>query len=425
MKKIAIIGSGGREHALAWKFAQSVGTENVFTLPGNGGIPNSHKLDITNFHEIERFCIEHEIDLIFVGPEQPLSKGMVDYFIKRKIRIFGPDKNAAQLESSKIFAKEFMKKYGVATSEFHSFIGIENANRYIDTKQGKCVIKYDGLAGGKGVFVCSSIENAYNALHEIKNQYGEEVFFLIEEIISGDEISIIGFTDGNSVKLLQVSQDHKQLNDGDKGPNTGGMGAYSPVPGCSPELMAKINDSIIQPTLTGIRSENMNYKGVIYFGIMVSDKVPYLLEYNVRFGDPETEVLLPSLKTDLLKITEACLDGRLDSVNLEFEPGFFADVVLVSNGYPQKYERGDEIIGLDKMSDGTLIFHAGTKSDNGTILTDGGRVLNIVCKGYTLEEAVQNAYHEISKIRFNGMYYRNDIGKRKNTNFNNTFKTNN
>jgi phosphoribosylamine--glycine ligase len=417
MKKVAIIGSGGREHALAWKFAQSIEKENVFVLPGNGGIPNSRNVDITNFHDIEQFCIEHAVDFIFVGPEQPLSEGIVDYFQNRNIKILGPDKNAAQLEVSKIFAKEFMKKYGVSTADFKSFKGIKDAGNYIESKNGQCVIKYDGLAGGKGVFVCSSIDDSYRALQDINIQYGEDVEFLIEDIISGDEISIIGFIDGKTIILLQASQDHKQLLDGDKGLNTGGMGAYSPVSGLGETLLKKIEEKIIFRTLTGIQSENMNYKGVIYFGIMVKEGEPYLLEYNVRFGDPETEVLLPALVNELTHITDACLNGTLNDLRLEFEPAYFADVVLVSDGYPLNYEKGFEIKGLDKISNETLVFHAGTQALNEKIVTNGGRVLNIVCKGNTLDEAFQNVYKEVNKIEYKNKYFRKDIGKRRNKHF--------
>ncbi len=416
--KITIIGSGGREHALAMKFGQSVGQENVFVLPGNGGIPNSFAVDITNFHELERFCIERETDLIFVGPEQPLSSGIVDYFNARNISIFGPDKRAARLEASKVFAKEFMKKYGVSTADFETFKGPDDASRYAKEKQGICVIKYAGLAAGKGVFVCSSIDECDKALQEIKIQYGDNAELIIEETIQGDEISIIGFTDGNTIKLLQASQDHKQLNEGDTGPNTGGMGAYSPVPGLNTELMNRICSTIIQPTLNGIQSEQMDYKGVIYFGIMVKEGEPYLLEYNVRFGDPETEVLLPSLKNDLLEIVEACLTEQLDKVQLDFEPGYFADVVLVSGGYPNRYEKGIEITGLEEISEEITVFHAGTKLLNGKIYTDGGRVLNIVGHGETLDKALKNVYKEIDKINYWNMYYRKDIGRRKNIHFN-------
>ena len=414
MKKTAIIGSGGREHALAWKFAQTLTWKNVFTLPGNGGIPNSHFVDTNNFTEIENFCKNNEIDLIFVGPEQSLAAGIVDYFKDKDIKVFGPDKEAAKLEASKIFAKQFMQKYGVATADFKIFKNIDDAKNIIEEKNGNLVIKFDGLAAGKGVFVCSSVDEANSALQELEKTYGKNVNFLVEDKISGDEISIIGFTDGKTIKLLQTSQDHKQLLDGDKGPNTGGMGAYSPVPGISNELMQKIQNKIIMPTLQGIKAENFNYKGVIYFGIMIKNNEPYLLEYNVRFGDPETEVLLPALKNDLYEIVTQCLSGKLENINFEFEEDYFADVVLVSGGYPKKYNKGYVINGLDNISKESLIFHAGTKKEAGVILTNGGRVLNIIGRGKTLNKALDNAYKEVNKIYFKNMFFREDIGKRKN-----------
>ncbi len=412
--KITIIGSGGREHTLAWKFAQTLTWENVFTIPGNGGIPNSHFVDTNNFTEIETFCKKNEIDLIFVGPEQPLANGIVNFFEDKDIKVFGPDKEAAKLEASKIFAKQFMQKYGVATADFQIFNNIEDAKNIIEEKNGNLVIKFDGLAAGKGVFVCSSVNEANSALQELEKIYGKNVNFLIEDKISGDEISIIGFTDGNTIKLLQTSQDHKQLLDGDKGPNTGGMGAYSPVPGIIKKLIQKINDKIVSPTLKGIKAENFNYKGVIYFGIMVKNNEAYLLEYNVRFGDPETEVLLPALKNDLYEIVNACLSGELKNINFEFEEDYFADVVLVSGGYPKKYNKGYVINGLENISENTLIFHAGTKTEAGVMLTNGGRVLNVTGRGKTLNKALDNAYKEVNKIYFKKMFFREDIGKRVN-----------
>ncbi len=412
--KIAIIGSGGREHAISWKFAQTAGIDNVFTLPGNGGIPNSHAVDTADFSAIEEFCGEKDIDLIFVGPEQALSEGITDYFAGKKQSVFGPDKQAAKLEASKIFAKNFMKKYGVSTADFKSFNHIDQASKTIEEKQGNLVIKFDGLAAGKGVFVCSNTDEAKQALNELKASYGEELDFIIEDKISGDEISLIGFTDGKTVKLLQASQDHKQLNDGDTGPNTGGMGAYSPVKELSEALMQKIKAQIINPTLQGIQSEKMNYKGVIYFGIMIKDTVPYLLEYNVRFGDPETQVLLPALKNDLYQIVDACLSQSLDTIEFKFEKGFFADIVLVSGGYPKQYEKGCVINGLNSIAENTLVFHAGTRKEADLMLTNGGRVLNIVAKGSTLNDALDNAYKEAEKIYFKNMFYRKDIGKRLN-----------
>ncbi len=415
--KIAVIGSGGREHALAWKFAQDLGIENVFTLPGNGGIPNSVPIDITDFEAIEAFCIQAEISLIFVGPEQPLSAGIVDFFRERNLHIFGPDKISANLEGSKIYAKNFMTEYGVATAPYVAFEKTEDAYEYIREKSGNCVIKFDGLAAGKGVFVCNDEEEAFEALKELENQYGSTVNFLIEEKINGDEISIIGFTDGKNIKLLHSSQDHKQLLAGDTGPNTGGMGAYSPIPGISKGLMQRIENMIITPTIKGIFSEKMNFKGMIYFGIMVKDGNPYLLEYNTRFGDPETEVLLPALKNNLAEVVFACLNGALSTVELEFEHSYFADVVLASGGYPKSYEKGFEIKGLDKLKSDTLVFHAATTLINNLPHSSGGRVLNVVCKGNTLEDALKKVYEEVEKISFENMYFRHDIGRRTNMHF--------
>ena len=413
-KKVAIIGSGGREHALAWKFAQTLTWENVFTLPGNGGIPNSRSVNIADFEEVERFCMYNSVDMIFVGPEQPLAGGIVDYFKNKNIKIFGPDKQGAKLEASKIFAKQFMQKYGIATADFEIYNNVNDAKYTVAKKLGNLVIKFDGLAAGKGVFVCSSIYEANAALQELEKAYGANVNFIIEDKIPGDEISIIGFTDGKSIKLLQPSQDHKQLLDGDKGPNTGGMGAYSPIEGISDELMQKIHNKIVTPTLKGIQSEQFDYKGIIYFGIMVKSGEPYLLEYNVRLGDPETEVLLPALKNDLYEVIEACLSNTLETITFEFEEDFFADVVLVSGGYPKEYQKGYVINGLEKISEDTLIFHSGTKKEAGIILTNGGRVLNIVARGKTLNKALDNAYEEVNKIYFKKMFFREDIGKRKN-----------
>ncbi len=409
--KIAIIGSGGREHALSWKLAQTLGKEAVYTLPGNGGIPNSHPIDTNDFEAIKTFCQTHKITYIFVGPEVPLANGIVDYFNKTTIKALGPCKDAAQLEGSKIFSKKFMQKYGVATAPFRTFGRLSDAEATVQEMKGNLVIKYDGLAAGKGVFVCDNEEEARAGLAEMRQQYGEECPFLIEHKIVGDEISIIGFTDGKNIKLLLPSQDHKQLNDGDTGPNTGGMGVICPVPFWNATLAEEIETKIVQPTLKGIQAENMNYKGIIYFGIMIGAKGAELLEYNVRFGDPETEVLLPSLKTDLAEITKACLNGTLAEIELEFHNGFFVDVVQVSGGYPKAYQKGYEIKGLETIED-AIIFHAGTKIQNGKIVTNGGRVLNIVAQGPTLETAIKKAYKACKKINFKNNFYRKDIGRR-------------
>lgn len=413
--KIAVIGSGGREHALAWKFAKSVGWDNVFTLPGNGGIPNSFTINIMDFDAIKAFCVQQKIDLIFVGPKQPLAAGMVDYFRKTNIQIFGPTQKVAQLEASKVYAKYFMQKYEVSTARFKIFQNTTHAKEYATQMHGFCVIKYDGLAAGKGVFLCGNLSELALAFDVIVATYGENLLLVVEQRLEGDEISIIGFTDGKTVKLLQASQNYKQLLEGDKGVNTSGMGAHSPIEGLDPVLMKKIHLRIIKPTMQGIEEEKMDYKGMINFGIMVENGIPYLLEYNTRFGDTETEVILPALKTDLVTIVAACFNGNIS--NLEFETGFFSDVVLVSRGYPKEYAKGLSIYGLENLEKDILIFHAGTKKKEATLVTHGGRVLHVVGHGATLEESLQKVYNQIQKIHFDGMYFRKDIGKRRNGNF--------
>ncbi len=410
--KIAVIGSGGREHAIYYKLSQSVPENDVFVLPGNGGIKNKANIGVTNFAEIKKFCEEKGIELIVVGPEVPLAEGIVDYFKDTNIKVFGPSKDASKLESSKIYAKEFMNKYGVSTAQHWTFDSIEKSYELVDKLNGNLVIKYDGLAGGKGVYVCSSTEEAKESLKEMSSKYGENVKFLIENKLNGKEMSIIAITDGKEIQLLSPSQDHKQLNDGDKGPNTGGMGAYCPASFINDKLQQKIISNIVNPTLKGIQSEKFNYKGFIYFGLMIVSDEPYLLEYNIRLGDPETEVILPALENDLLEMILSCFDGTLKEKQPKFKNGSYVDVVLVSGGYPGSYEKGCEITGLEKLNNDTLVFHAGTVNKDGKILTSGGRVLNIVAHGNNLSEAIKNSYKECEKISFKNMYYRKDIGKR-------------
>lgn len=410
---IAILGSGGREHALAWKLAQSVPAEQIYTLPGNGGIPNSVPIDSADFATLKTFCMERTIDLIVVGPEAPLAAGVVDYFAGSGIKIFGPTQRAAQLESSKVWAKQFMARYGVATASFKQFEHPSEATSFVNEAHGNVVIKYDGLAAGKGVYVCSSTEEAFDALEDILFTYGKDARLVVEEKLSGSEISIIGFTDGHHIKMLTPSQDHKQLLDGDQGPNTGGMGAFCPVPFLTPPMMAEILTTIVEPTLRGVQAEQLDYKGVIYFGIMITPQGPKLLEYNARLGDPETEVILPALKSDLLALILACLDGKLQAFPMAFHDGYFVDVVLASGGYPKKYAKGYEISGLDQVSPDTLVFHSGTARKNGKIVTAGGRVLNIVAHGSDLPATIQKVYQECPRVTFQGVHYRKDIGQRK------------
>ncbi len=398
-----------------WKLAQSVPTENIYALPGNGGIPNSIAIDAFDFEAVKAFCEENGIDLIVVGPEAFLAAGVVDYFADSGIKIFGPSKEGARLESSKIWSKQFMQKYGVATADFKVFTNPDDAKPYITELHGNLVVKFDGLAAGKGVYVCSSEAEALDALDDLVQTYGQNAEFLIEEKLIGSEISIIGFTDGRHIKMLLPSQDHKALLDGDHGPNTGGMGAFCPVPFCDDALMQQIMTAAVNPTLQGIQAEGLDYTGIIYFGLMITEKGPELLEYNVRLGDPETEVILPAMKSDLLELILACLDGTLVDYTMEYHAGYFVDVVLVSGGYPKNYTKGYEISGLDAVSDDTMVFHAGTALKDGKIVNSGGRVLNIVAHGDDLTATIKKVYAECPKVVFQDVFYRKDIGQRKNS----------
>ncbi len=410
--KIAVIGSGGREHAISWKLAQSTGWENIYVLPGNEGIPRSFNADINNFEALEKYCQSEGIGLIVVGPEQPLANGIVDYFRKTSIKILGPTKAASIMEGSKIYAKQFMRRHGVATSDFEVFDNIDAALPYIKSKNGDCVIKYDGLAAGKGVFVCSNMEEAEAAVAEFRETYGDNADFIVEDKIVGDEISIIGLTDGKTIKLMPPSQDHKQVFDNDLGPNTGGMGAFCPAPFYTEKLAEEIDRLIVQPTLKGIQNDNLDYKGFIYFGVMMDSNGPKLLEYNARLGDPETEVLMPALNADLKEAVLAALDGNLENVSWAWNEGYFVDVVLTSGGYPKSFQKGFVIKGLDDVDTDTLLFYAGVKKEAEILLTNGGRVVNVVCSGKTLDEAIDNTYRNCNKICFEGMHYRKDIGRR-------------
>lgn len=410
--KVAVLGSGGREHALVWKLCQHHRPEDIYFLPGNPGFKQVYPLDVSDFQALEAFCRKENIELLIVGPEAPLVEGITDYFQDKPLKVFGPDKAAAQLESSKIWAKRFMKKHKVATAAFEAYQSPDEAKNMIASFNGNLVIKYDGLAGGKGVYVCKSMKDANAALADLKKKHGPHFPFLVEQILEGQEISIIGITDGKSIKLLTPSQDHKRAFDGDEGPNTGGMGAFCPVPFYDKVTQEAIDRDIIQPTLQGIKAEGMNYKGFIYFGIMLTKRGPKLLEYNTRFGDPEAEVVLPKLKTDLLELIQAAMDERLDEVAIEEHPGAFVDVVLTSGGYPGSYPVGKPITGLNQLSDETWVFHSGTKMENGKLVTAGGRVLNIVCQGNNLEEAIAKVYTECAKVSFEGMEYRKDIAQK-------------
>ncbi|MBN2461490.1 MAG: phosphoribosylamine--glycine ligase [Candidatus Cloacimonetes bacterium] len=414
--QVAVLGSGGREHAIAWKLNQSSRIDKIFSIPGNGGTSNNILLDIMDFKSIAEFCRSAKIDVLVVGPEAPLAAGITDYMVQAGIRVFGPNRQAARLESSKVFAKQFMKKHGVASAAFTEISCADKASegRMKDffLKEDGCVIKYDGLAGGKGVYVCDSPVEVKKVVGEICQKYGSQARIIIEEKLYGDEISLLAFVDGRNYHLLQPSQDHKQIYDNDRGPNTGGMGAFCPVPDLSERLWKRIIEDTVEPTLRGIHEEGIVYRGVLYFGLMITAQGPRVLEYNVRLGDPEAQVVLPALKTDLLDIITACIEGELSSLQLEFNPGYFADIVMAMAGYPGKYEKDRLISGLQSYPG--LVFHAGTRMEKGSYLTAGGRVLNVVGQGENLSEAVNAAYQGVKKISFPGQYYRKDIGNRLN-----------
>jgi phosphoribosylamine--glycine ligase len=410
--KIAIIGSGGREHVLGWKLSQSVDSKDIYFMPGNGGTWNNVPLKPTDFAGIHDYCSIEGIEMLLVGPEQPLVDGIVDFFHGSKIKVLGPDRAAACLEGSKIWAKDFMKRHGVATADYWVLGEDREAHELIGAYDGNLVIKFDGLAAGKGVKVCSSVEEALGAIRELRDAHGKDARLLAEERLSGWEISIIGFTDGRTGRMLLPSQDHKPVFDGDRGPNTGGMGAYCPVPFCDDKLLQEIERSIVAPTLHGIQAEKLNYRGIIYFGLMVTGDGPKVLEYNVRLGDPESEVVLPALQSEIMPLINACFDGNLESVPVVFSTNYHVDVVLASGGYPGEYETGLPITGIEELSKDTLLFHAGTAIKADRLVTKGGRVLNVVAAAPELRQAIDHVYDECAKVSFQGKYCRRDIGKK-------------
>lgn len=410
--KVAVIGSGAREHALAWALSRHRSAGDVFVLPGNGGIAQSVPIRADDFHAIERFCKEKGVGLVIVGPEAPLAAGIVDVLWAAGIPTFGPTKAAAQLEASKVFSKRFMQAHGVATAECRMLGGGEDAEPILEALEGRLVVKYDGLAAGKGVWVCGSMDEARAAVNELRSRHGRDARFLVEQRLDGDELSVIGFTDGEAIRLLPASQDHKALRDGDQGPNTGGMGAFSPVPQVGPEVMERVHADVVRPTLKGLRAEGLDFRGFLYFGLMLTRDGPKLLEYNARLGDPEAEVILPLLETDPAEVALACLERRLDCVDLRVRPGAAVSVVLAAPGYPGEPKVGQPIDGLDRLDPETLIFHAATRREGGRLVTSGGRVLNVVARAGSIEEAIRKVYVEVEKVCFEGAQYRRDIGKR-------------
>ena len=417
--KILIVGSGGREHALAWKIAQSPKAEKIYCAPGNAGIAEyAECVDIgaMEFDKLAAFAKEKEIDLTVIGMDDPLVGGIVDVFEAQGLRVFGPRKNAAILEGSKAFSKDLMKKYDIPTAAYENFDDPEKALAYLEHADFPIVLKADGLALGKGVLICNTLEEAKDGVKSIMldkkfGSAGNQM--VIEEFMTGREVSVLSFVDGKTIRIMTSAQDHKRALDGDQGLNTGGMGTFSPSPFYTEEVDAFCKKYIYQKTVDAMAAEGREFKGIIFFGLMLTPKGPKVLEYNARFGDPEAQVVLPRMKNDIIDVFEACVDGTLDQIELEFEDNAAVCVVLASDGYPVKYEKGLEIRGLENFKDkeGYYVFHAGTKFKDGKIVTNGGRVLGVVATGDDLKKARANAYEAVKLVDFDNKYCRSDIGK--------------
>jgi phosphoribosylamine--glycine ligase len=418
--KVLVIGGGGREHAIVWKLAQSRSVDKIYCCPGNAGIAEIAEcinVGQNDFKALVDFVKYEWIDLTIVGPEDPLSKGIVDIFENEGRKILGPCRAAAQLESSKVFSKDLMRAHNIPTAEYKVFTSYLHAEEYIRVKGTPIVIKADGLAAGKGVFVASNSDEAMEALRLIMKEkaFGEAGNrVLIEQCLQGEEASFMAFTDGRTVVPMVSSQDHKRILDGDRGPNTGGMGAYSPAPVITEELERVVMDRVMYPTIRALKAEGITYKGVLYAGLMIDKGVPYVLEFNCRLGDPETQPVLSRLKTDLMEIATAICDERLADIKIEWKKDPAVCVVISSEGYPGKYRKGDSITGIDDANriDGVHVFHAGTAFNDGSIVTAGGRVLGVTATGGDIAAARSRAYEAVDRIRFNGMHYRKDIADR-------------
>lgn len=417
--KILIVGSGGREHAIAWAVAKSPKTDKIYCAPGNAGIAEfAECVDIQamEFEKLVAFAKEKEIDLTIIGMDDPLVGGVVDAFEAEGLRVFGPRKNAAIIEGSKAFSKDLMKKYNIPTAAYENFTDPEKALTYLETAKMPIVLKADGLALGKGVLICNTLEEAKAGVKTLMldKQFGDagnEI--VIEEFMTGREVSVLAFCDGKTIKCMTSAQDHKRAKDGDQGLNTGGMGTFSPSPFYTTEVEEFCEKYVYQPTMDAMAAEGRPFTGILFTGLMLTEDGPKVLEYNARFGDPEAQVVLPRMKNDILDVMEACVDGKLADIDLEFEDNAAVCVVLASDGYPEKYEKGFEIKGLDtfREKEGYYVFHAGTKFDGDKIVTNGGRVLGVVAKGEDLKAARANAYEASDWIDFANKYKRNDIGK--------------
>ena len=416
---VLIVGSGGREHAIAASVAKSPRADKIFCAPGNAGIAEYAQcvpIGAMEFDKLRDFAKENAIDLCIVGMDDPLVGGLVDVLEEAGIRTFGPKKNAAILEGSKAFSKDLMKKYNIPTAAYENFTDPDEAIKYLETAKMPIVLKADGLALGKGVLICNTLEEAKEGVKTLMldKQFGDagnEI--VIEEFMTGREVSVLAFCDGKTIKCMTSAQDHKRAKDGDQGLNTGGMGTFSPSPFYNDEVEAFCEKYVYQPTIDAMAVEGRPFTGILFTGLMLTEDGPKVLEYNARFGDPEAQVVLPRMKNDIIDVMEACIDGKLSDVELEFEDNAAVCVVLASDGYPEKYDKGFEIKGLDtfKDKDGYYVFHAGTKFDGDKIVTNGGRVLGVVAKGEDLKAARANAYKATEWIDFANKYKRNDIGK--------------
>ncbi len=417
--KVLIVGGGGREHAIAFKISKSSKVTKIYAAPGNAGIEEyAQCIDIkaTDIENLVKFAKEKQIDLTIIGPDDPLVLGIVDAFEKEGLRVFGPRKNAAMIEGSKAFSKDLMKKYNIPTAKYENFDNADDAIKYLKEQKFPIVLKADGLALGKGVLICNNYDEAIEGVKAIMldKQFGSAGDKLvIEEFMTGREVSVLAFCDGNTIKPMTSAQDHKRAKDGDQGLNTGGMGTFSPSPFYTNEVEEFCKNNIYQATIDAMKSESRSFTGILFIGLMLTEEGPKVLEYNARFGDPETQVVLPRMKNDIIEVFEACIDAKLNEINLEFEDNATVCVVLASNGYPEKYQTGYIISGLDTFKDKEdyFAFHAGTKNSEQGIVTNGGRVLGITAKGENLHTARQNAYKACDWISFQNKYSRSDIGK--------------
>lgn len=419
MLKVLVVGGGAREHALVWKLSQSSAAAEIFAAPGNAGtglIARNIDIKPNDIDGLARFADKRQIDITVVGPEAPLASGIADLFRGRGLTVFGPMKGAAEIESSKVFSKELMQKYGIPTARSEAFTSFEEAKDYVKAQPSPIVIKADGLAAGKGAIVAGSTAEAIDALSEVMEKRvfggaGDRV--LVEECLTGREVSLLALTDGRTVVPMMPACDYKRVGDGDEGPNTGGMGSYCPPGFFGGDMVEKVKGSILEPTVRALAEEGRRYKGVLYAGLMMTDEGPKVIEFNARFGDPETQAILPLLQSDLLELMMAVVEERLDGIDIQWSDKACVGVVMASGGYPGKYETGLPIDGLDAVDKDIVVFHAGTKAGEGAVLTDGGRVLTVVGTGRDIAGARDRVYANIPRISFEGCHYRKDIGLRE------------